>query len=69
MSTAGTYYCADCGAMQPGFHAPGCTRRQPGVWSTEPQLVDARSTDERIAAAMERIADALELAAKRREQK
>lgn len=66
MSTAGTYYCVDCGAMQPGFHAPGCIRREPGVWSTEPQMVDARSTDERIAAALERIATVLEQAEMRR---
>lgn len=60
MSTSGTYYCTDCGALQPGFHAPGCTKRQPGSWITDPLTVDARSTDERIASALERIADALE---------
>lgn len=54
MSTSGTWYCVYCGALQPGVHLSGC--RTNDCFPTPPPI----KPDERIARALERIADALE---------
>lgn len=56
MSTTGTYYCGACGAAQPGPHYPGCASI--GGFYAAPTPTAAQH--ERVAAALERIADALE---------
>lgn len=46
------YYCNECGSLDKSYHYPSCNRSGDGP--------PTNSTLERIAAALERIADALE---------
>lgn len=60
VTTSGTYYCGCCGASQPGPHYNGCS----AIGGFYPAPTPTHDQHERVAAALERIAAALEGRAK-----